>query len=60
MTAWLYPLGDQTEEGEVEMEHLLRTIINDARSDQKQMKETIKFAWEISPQLAVHMAERFF
>lgn len=42
------------------MEQLLRTILNDARSDQKQMKETTKFAWEISPQLAVHMAARFF
>lgn len=40
------------------MEQILKTILNDARSDQKQMKETTKFAWEISPQLAVHMASR--
>lgn len=58
MSAWLHPISDQLEEGEAELDNYLKNIISDARSDQKQMKETTKFAWEISPQMAVHLAER--
>ncbi|KAI1713438.1 phosphatidylinositol 3- and 4-kinase domain-containing protein [Ditylenchus destructor] len=59
MSAWLHPISDQLEEGEAELDQYLKNILSDARSDQKQMKETTKFAWEISPQMAVHLAERF-
>ena len=59
LSAWLHPISDQLEEGEAELDQYLKNIINDARSDQKHMKETTKFAWEISPQMAVHLATRF-
>lgn len=58
LSAWLHPISDQME-AEGELDQYLKNIINDARSDQKHMKETTKFAWEISPQMAVHLATRF-
>lgn len=59
MSAWFHPISDQIEEGEAELDQFLKNIINDARLDQKHMKETTKFAWEISPQMAVHFITRF-
>uniref|UniRef100_A0A915D0F7 1-phosphatidylinositol 4-kinase n=1 Tax=Ditylenchus dipsaci TaxID=166011 RepID=A0A915D0F7_9BILA len=62
ITAWLHPINvDQVEEGEagLNLDQHLKNIFSDARSDQKQMKETTKFAWDISPELAVALASRF-
>jgi len=47
------------EEGEAELEQYTRKIVDDARPDQKQMRDTTRFAWELSPQLAIHLASRF-
>jgi hypothetical protein len=48
--------------GEVEFDQYLKNALGSelqTRPDQKQMRENTKFAWEISPQMAVHMTSRF-
>ncbi|KAL7069800.1 hypothetical protein ACQ4LE_011065 [Meloidogyne hapla] len=60
--AWLYPRGDLLEPGEVEFDQYLKNTLGgelQSRPDQKQMRENAKFAWEISPEMAVHMTSRF-
>uniref|UniRef100_A0A914GZZ0 1-phosphatidylinositol 4-kinase n=1 Tax=Globodera rostochiensis TaxID=31243 RepID=A0A914GZZ0_GLORO len=60
--AWLYPRGDLLEPGEAEFDHYLKNALGgemQTRPDQKQMRENTKFAWEISPQMAVYMGTRF-
>ncbi|CAK5086225.1 unnamed protein product [Meloidogyne enterolobii] len=60
--AWLYPRGDLLEPGEVEFDQYLKNTLGgelQSKPDQKQMRENAKFAWEISPEMAVHMASRF-
>ncbi|KAL3103006.1 hypothetical protein niasHT_026454 [Heterodera trifolii] len=60
--AWLFPRADLLEPGEVEFDHFLKNALGgemQTRPDQKQMRENTKFAWEISPQIAVHMGTRF-
>ena len=72
MSAWLHPLGDHLEEGEANIDQWLKNTFNgmvcynvytsiflEARSEIKLMREMTKFAWDISPQLAVHLASRF-
>lgn len=59
--AWLYPRGDLLESGEAEFDQYLKSALGSelqARPDPKQMRENTKFAWEISPQMAVYMGAR--
>uniref|UniRef100_A0A914CYD1 1-phosphatidylinositol 4-kinase n=1 Tax=Acrobeloides nanus TaxID=290746 RepID=A0A914CYD1_9BILA len=59
MSVWLHPMGDQLEEGEATIDQWLKNTFIEARSEQKLMREMTKFAWDISPQLAVHLSSRF-
>ncbi|MFH4977100.1 hypothetical protein AB6A40_003809 [Gnathostoma spinigerum] len=59
LSAWLNPLGESVEEGENAVEQWRKATFPDQRSELKLMKDNIHLAWEISPELAVHMPARF-
>lgn len=54
INAWLNPLGGQAEVTDAVLEQYLRQ----AGTDAKQLKDMARFAWDISPELAVHMMPR--
>lgn len=59
LSAWLNPLGETIEEGEIAVDQWRRNNFPDLRTEQRLMKENVKLAWEISSELAVHMPARF-
>jgi len=68
LIAWLYPRVDNQGEYEAECDEYLKKVhilsihqFDQQKLDQqeKNLKETTKFAWEISPDIAVHLNSRF-
>ncbi|CAD5216891.1 unnamed protein product [Bursaphelenchus okinawaensis] len=56
LNAWLNPLGlPEEENSDTQIENYIRTVLLD---QQKQFKDMARFAWEISPELAVHLVPR--
>ena len=55
MNVWTNPLSDQAEEADVSMDAYLKQFL----TKQKQLSDFTRFAWDISPELAVHLPSRF-
>lgn len=54
LNAWLNPLGEQQEATENVLDQYLRSLL----AEQKQLKDMARFAWDISPELAVYLVPR--
>ncbi|KIH57605.1 phosphoinositide 3-kinase family, accessory domain protein [Ancylostoma duodenale] len=59
LCAWLNPLGDATEDGFAPIEQWMKSTLPEARMEARVLKENSKLAWDISPELAVHLPTRF-
>ncbi|EYC21934.1 hypothetical protein Y032_0018g3619 [Ancylostoma ceylanicum] len=59
LCAWLNPLGDSTEDGFAPVEQWMKSTLPEARMEARILKENSKLAWDISPELAVHLPTRF-
>ncbi|KAK0421370.1 hypothetical protein QR680_015203 [Steinernema hermaphroditum] len=57
--AWINPLGEPTDEGDSAIDSWMKKAFPDIRTEQKTIKDMVKLAWEISPQLAVFLPVRF-
>ncbi|CAD5222232.1 unnamed protein product [Bursaphelenchus xylophilus] len=56
LNAWLNPLGaPEQENSDPQIDNYIRTVLID---QQKQFRDMARFAWEISPELAVHLVPR--
>ncbi|KAI6240099.1 1-phosphatidylinositol 4-kinase [Aphelenchoides fujianensis] len=55
INVWVNPLGDQPEE----TDPALDTYTKQFMAEPKQLRDLTRFAWEISPELAVHLVARF-
>ena len=58
LSAWLNPFGETIETAEAEVDEWRKSNFVDLRAEAKLMKEYVKLAWELSPDLAVHMPDR--
>lgn len=59
LSVWLNPLGEAIDTPESEVEEWRKSNFADPRAEAKLMKEYVKLAWELSPDLTVHMPARF-
>lgn len=59
LSAWLNPLGESLEEGEVGLDQWKKATFEDVRAEKRWIKENVKLAWEICPNLAIYMPARF-
>ncbi|KAJ1361925.1 hypothetical protein KIN20_021310 [Parelaphostrongylus tenuis] len=59
LCVWLNPLGDAVEEGVAPVEQWMKSTLPESRVEARVLKENSKLAWEISPELAVHIPTRF-
>ncbi|KAI6188459.1 1-phosphatidylinositol 4-kinase [Aphelenchoides besseyi] len=55
INVWVNPLGDQTEETDPALDAYTKQFMGEP----KQLRDLTRFAWEISPELAVHLVSRF-
>ena len=55
MNVYVNPLGDLPEEVDASMEAYMRSFL----AKQKQLADFTRFAWDLSPELAVHLPTRF-
>uniref|UniRef100_A0A7E4V1C1 1-phosphatidylinositol 4-kinase n=1 Tax=Panagrellus redivivus TaxID=6233 RepID=A0A7E4V1C1_PANRE len=59
LNAWLNPLSDVIDEDKLTVDRWIKSTFGDTRINMKQMRDLVKFAWEISPELAVALSSRF-
>ncbi|WKY02730.1 hypothetical protein Q1695_016194 [Nippostrongylus brasiliensis] len=59
LCAWLNPLGESTEDGVAPVEQWMKSTLPEIRVETRVLKENARLAWEISPELAVHLPTRF-
>lgn len=55
INVYVNPLGDQSEEVDASINAYIRQFL----AKQKQLADFTRFAWELSPELAVHLPTRF-
>ncbi|VDN18544.1 unnamed protein product [Gongylonema pulchrum] len=59
LSAWLNPLGENVEVGETSIEQWRKSTFPDTRAEARLLRENVKLAWDICPNLAVYMPSRY-
>ncbi|KAL4002855.1 Phosphatidylinositol 3- and 4-kinase family protein [Acanthocheilonema viteae] len=59
LSAWLNPLGEALGLEDANIEQWRKSTFPDARTEAKLLRENVKIAWQICPELAVYMPSRF-
>ncbi|EJD74219.1 phosphatidylinositol 4-kinase, variant [Loa loa] len=59
LSAWLNPLGEALGLEDASIEQWRKSTFPDARTEAKLLRENVRIAWQICPDLAVHMPSRF-
>lgn len=55
---WLNPLGETLEVGEINIEQWRKSTFTDTRAEARLLRENVKLAWDVCPNLAVYMPSR--
>ncbi|KAM3723763.1 Phosphatidylinositol 4-kinase alpha [Dirofilaria immitis] len=59
LTAWLNPLGEAMGLEDSNIEQWRKSTFPEARTEARLLRENVKIAWQICPDLAVYMPSRF-
>lgn len=58
LSAWLNPLGEALGLEDANIEQWRKSTFPDARTEAKLLRENVRIAWQICPDLAVYMPSR--